>query len=68
MTRVPSGIHYPCVNDLTVAWRSVLLPARCFTRTVNAGWYHLTSTIRELFNAAQDLSSLFRQMIAPAMP
>src|ERR1700674_80630 len=31
-----------CAKALTVAWRSVLLPARCFTRTVSLGWHHLT--------------------------
>jgi hypothetical protein len=25
----------------TVAWRSVLLPAKCFTSTVSFGWHHL---------------------------
>jgi len=30
-----------------VAWRSVLLPARCFTRTISLGWHHLTSVSRE---------------------
>ena len=38
-----------------MAWRSVLLPARCFTRTVSLGWHHLTSIIREDLNAAQDV-------------
>ena len=27
-------------SPLTVAWRSVLLPARCFTRTVSLGKHH----------------------------
>jgi hypothetical protein len=28
-------------NPLTVAWRSILLPAKCFTSTVSFGWHHL---------------------------
>jgi hypothetical protein len=36
-----------CAKALTVAWRSVLLPARCFTRTISLGWHHLTSVSRE---------------------
>ena len=38
-----------------MAWRSVLLPAKCFTRTVSLGWHQLTSPIRELLNAAHDV-------------
>ena len=41
-----------CTNPLTVAWRSVLLATRCFTRTVSLGWHHLTSVSREVLNAA----------------
>src|SRR5690242_18383123 len=47
-----------CAKALTVAWRSVLLPARCFTRTVSLGWHHLTSVSREDLNAAHDMVSL----------
>jgi hypothetical protein len=41
-------------KPLTVAWRTILLPARCFTSTVSLGWHHLTS--REPLNAAQDVA------------
>src|SRR6478735_1573157 len=40
---------------LTVAWRSVLLPARCLTSTIRRGWHHLTSVSRDDLNAAQDV-------------
>ena len=42
-------------NALTVAWRSVLLPARCFTRTISLGSHHLASVSRVDLNAAQDV-------------
>jgi hypothetical protein len=38
--------HY-CTKPFTVAWRSVLVPARCFTRTISLGWHHLASVSRE---------------------
>ena len=39
-------------NPLTVAWRSVLLPARCFTSHHKLrGWHHFTSVAREDLNA-----------------
>ena len=34
-------------KPLTAAWRSVLLPARCFTSTTSFGWHHFTSVVRE---------------------
>jgi hypothetical protein len=41
---------------LSVAWRSVLLPARCFTRTISLGSHHLTSVDREDLKAVQDVT------------
>ena len=43
-------------DSLTVAWRSVLLPARCFTSTVSFGWHHLTSVSRDNLTAAHDVA------------
>ena len=40
-------------NPHTVACRSTLLPARCFTRTTSLSWHHFTSVSREDFNAVQ---------------
>ena len=58
----PNGIVYElpayrryCTNALTVAWRSILLPDKCFTTTVSFGWHHLTSLSREDLNIAQDV-------------
>ena len=31
------------MKPLTVAWRSSLLPAKCFTSTTSFGWHHLAS-------------------------
>ena len=45
----------PYANPLTVAWRRVLLAARCFTRTLSLGWHHLTSVSRDDLNASQDV-------------
>jgi hypothetical protein len=38
--------HSVCKKPFSVAWRRVLLPARCFTRTVSLGWHHLASVSR----------------------
>src|SRR5262245_18312199 len=48
------SIRY-CAKPFTVACRSVLLPARCFTRTISSGSHHLTSVSRVDLNAAQDV-------------
>src|SRR5262245_20829433 len=45
-----------CPKPFTVAWRSVLLPARCFTRTISLGSHHLTSLNRDDLNASQDVA------------
>ena len=39
---LPCAASRYCAIALTVACRSVLLPARCFTRTVSLGSHHLT--------------------------
>src|SRR5262245_53807713 len=44
-----------CLRPLTVAWRSILLPARCFTSTLSFGvGTNFTSFIRELLKADQE--------------
>ena len=44
------------VKCFTVAWRSVPLPARCFTSTVSFGWHHLTPVSLDNLNAAHDVA------------
>ena len=55
-------------NRFTVVWRSILVPAKCFTRTVSQGWHHFTSIAREdlnkgrlLNNADKEQQALFRE-------
>ena len=42
----PKADPFYCTKPFTMAWRSVLLPAKCFTHTVSLGWHHLTSVSR----------------------
>ena len=43
-------------KPLTVAWRSNLLPAKCFTSTTSFGWHHLASVSRDDLNAARGVA------------
>ena len=68
MKAVNDAVSLERAKFLTVAWRSNLLPARCFTRTVSLGWHHFTSVAREdlnegrlLNNADKEQQALFRE-------
>jgi hypothetical protein len=52
-------------KPLTVAWRSSLLPAKCFTSTVIFGWHHLTSISRDDLNAAHAVASFEPSLASP---
>jgi hypothetical protein len=43
--RFPAKLNASTLS--TVAWRRVLLPAKCFTRTINLGSHHLASVSRD---------------------